>query len=287
MRRVILKTIVSGEYELPYVLLNLLELDSICDEFWITEANRTITGEEKVFNFLPFFEKYVQGRFPKAKFIPIDISHDVKVWNDSNSSDEDLRWNEFLIRSRFIDFVKLPGNRDIVISVDGDEVIYNSIFLRMILFLLKLWPFREPIAFLLTLRQFMFYLNLYMSEYEFYSPTIAHFQFYLRQNAPQWRGGGRRIKRPLGGHFSWVMTPEEMQYKILNYGHRDRLKHLANLATLKSIKSGNYGLLEPNRKFGPTQIKSHRHKNLPKSLWNVKLFIKRDVILGNERFWLK
>jgi hypothetical protein len=285
MRRVIFKTIVSTRYELPYVLLNLLELNSVCDEFWITEANCTNTGEEKALNFLPLFQTYIQPHFPKAKFIAMDISRDVKVWTEGNLGDSELRWNEFLTRSRFIEYVEMPQNRDVVISVDGDEVIYDTLFLRLTLIFMKLWPFKKPVAFLLTLRQFMFYLNLYMTEYDFYSPTVAHAQFYLAQSAPHWRGGGKRIKRPFGGHFSWVMTTEEMKLKILSYSHRDRLNHLASLETLTSIKQGSYNIFEPNRSFGACPVTTHRNRVFPKNLKKVKAFFSDQLVLGHEMFW--
>jgi hypothetical protein len=287
MPRIIFKTIVTGSYELPYVLLNLLELEHICDEFLITEPNRTHTGEIREFKFEHLFDEHIRNRFPAARYIKMDISKNVQPWSTSNKTDEALRWNEFLTRSSFINYIEEPQDRDIFISVDGDEVICDTPHLRLILLFLKIWPFKRPLAFLLTLRHFLFYINLYMSQYDFYSPSIAHSKFYKLQEFPHWRGGGKRISRPLGCHFSWMMSPQEMRLKILNYGHSDRLRHLSSLETLKSIKAGNYQLFEPNVPLGPIQIMNYKSKKMPKSIHKVKDFFDPQLILDYQNFWKK
>lgn len=285
MPKVYFKTIVSGSYELPYVLLNLYELINVCDEFWITEANRTHTGDKKDYSFKPYFEEHIKKPFPKARFLEIDIAHEVTVWDDKNQTDDVLRFNEYLTRSSFISHVNKLDDKDIVISVDGDEVIFNSLQLRMLIFAMKCWPFKKPLAFLLTLRHFLFYINLYMSKYDFYGPTISHSKFYTDQKKPDWRYGGRRIRKPLGCHFSWIMTAEGMQNKILTYGHRDRFKHLASLETLESIRSGNYNLFEPDTPLGPVEVTSFKSKLLPRSLSKIKSFLDYRLILNSKRFW--
>jgi len=285
MPKIIFKTIATGSYELPYVLLNLHELEHVCDEFLITEPNRTHTGEPRDFKFELLFEQHIKNRFPKAKYIKMDISEEVQLWTDTDATDSKMRWNEFLTRSKFIEYIELPRDRDIVISVDGDEVICNTPHLRLILFFLMLWPFKKPLAFLLTLRHFLFFVNLYMTEYDFYSPSISHSSFYKNQEFPHWRGGGRRIKRPLGCHFSWMMTPEEMRHKILSYAHRDRLKHLASLETLVRIKQGEYHLFEPSTPLGPKKLLNYKNKVFPKSFFKVKDLLDPQLVLDYDIFW--
>jgi len=285
MSKIFLKTIVSGRYELPYVLLNLYELENVCDEFWITEANRTHSGEKKGYNFEVFFDAHIREHFPTAKYIRMDISKDVQIWSDSDPTDEVLRFNEYLTRSNFVHYIKEPADKDIVISVDGDEVICNSLRLRLLLFGMKWWPFKRPLAFLITLKHFLFYINLYMSKYDFYSPSISHSKFYKDQVQPHWRGGGRRIWSPLGCHFSWMMTTEEMKNKILTFAHRDRLKHLATLEILESAINGRYDLFEPNVNFGAIQIASHKNKIFPRNLAKVRNFIDIRLIIDDRNFW--
>lgn len=285
MSKIYFKTIVSGKYELPFVLLNLYELENLCDEFWITEANRTHSGDSKDYNFEVFFDAHIRDRFPRAKYVKMDISKEAMVWNDNNPTDEVLRFNEYLTRSNFIRYVKEPRDKDVVISVDGDEVICNSLRLRLLLYVLKYWPLKRPLAFLITLKHFLFYINLYMSEYDFYSPSISHSKFYKDQTHPHWRGGGRRIRYPLGCHFSWMMTTQEMRNKIRTYSHRDRLKHLDSLEILETVRNGRYDLFEPNVKFGAIRITNHKSKFFPKSLAKVKLFLDPGLILKDKDFW--
>jgi Glycosyltransferase family 17 len=283
--RVFLKTIVSSKYELPYVLLNLYELENLCDEFWITEPNRTHTGEEKEYNFEALFDVHIRDRFPTARYIKMDISKEAQVWHESYPTDEILRYNEYLTRSSFIHYITEPADKDIIISVDGDEVICSSLRLKLLLLAMKYWPFKKPLAFLVTLKHFLFYINLYMSEYDFYSPSISHSKFYKDQLQPHWRGGGHRIWHPLGCHFSWMMTVQEMRNKILTYGHKDRLRHLASLDVLKSIKGGRYDLFEPNVRFGPIQLANYKSRKFPRSLIKIRQLLDKDLILNAEEFW--
>jgi hypothetical protein len=285
MRKVYLKTIVSGSYELPYVLLNLYELKSICDEFWITEANRTHTGDDKDYAFKPYFDAHICDFFSTARYFQMDIAQDSIKWSDDNETDSVLRFNEYLTRSSFVKHIDVLSSRDIIISVDGDEVICNTIYLRLLINIMRFWPFKKPLAFVLTLRHFLFYVNLFMSKYDYYGPSISHVEFYKSQQYPNWRYGGRRIQKPFGCHFSWMLDTQGMRNKILSFAHRDRLRHLASLEVLESVKAGKYDLFEPNVDLSPILVPNYKSKLFPRSLSKVKPFLDKDLILDHKTFW--
>lgn len=285
MGRVIFKTIVSGPYELPFVMMNLIELKEICDLFLITEADVTHVGEQKGFDFESSFIEHIQPRFSNVQYIKMNILPEIELWNDSEENDFKLRRNEFLTRSRFVNYISPLSSRDIVISVDGDEVIHNSIYLRMLIRLLKFNFRKEPLAFLLTLNHFMYFVNLHFVNYDFYSPSISHAGFYLNQKEPHWRGGGKRIWTPLGTHFSWVMTPEDMTKKILRYSHRDRLKHLARVETMQEARESRTIPMEPDIDFTSKVVERCTDPLLPKSLAEVQEYIFDEVVINPSKFW--
>ena len=285
MGRVIFKTIVSGTYELPFVLLNLIELYDICDEFLITESDYTHVGEFKGFDFENCFNNHIKNEFPKAKYVQMKQAATMSLWSPSDENDNNLRKNEQKIRNGFLEFIDPLDPEDIMISVDGDEVLYNSKTLRGLIAFLKLNRLGSPRSFTLSLNQFFYYLNLQVPKYEFYGPVVCNVSFFFESPEPHWRYLGKRILRPLGCHFSWVMSPDEMLQKISRYAHRDRLAHLMNLETLQEMRFLQLNLMEPNREFNPKSISSSSNKIFPSKLFRIKELVSKDLVLNSDTFW--
>jgi hypothetical protein len=284
MRKVHMKIIVSTADELPYVLMNLLELSQLVDFFWITEANYSISGEKKGYEFEDSFKTHIQQNFDNVKYIKMDLSANIRAL-DSESASEILHSNEKLTRTSFTDNFHFKNPHDIMIAVDGDEVIHNSIRLRFLVFLLKVSPKNLKICYLVTLRQFMYFLNLFMDGYDFYGPVIAHVCYFSNGEKRDWRTSGKRIKSPLGSHFSWIMEEIDMKRKIMRYAHRDALAKFADEAVLYQVRRGNYNLFDPTREFNAVTIESSTHRIFPKKLRSVSWAVKDALVINPDEFW--
>ena len=281
VRKVIFKTIVTHPRELPFVLMNLYELEGIYDEFLITEANVSHVGIPRNFAFESTFDKHIKPFFPKAKYLKMDIRNVVQSWNKSSEISHN---NEQIIRSSWTNYISRMKSRDIVISTDADEVLYRK-FTKFLVFVLKLWPRNKLTSFTLTLNQFLYFVNLYWVDSGFYGPVVAHAGYYMQQENPEWRYGGRRFIYPHGCHFAWVMTPEEMKEKLLSYAHRAENEALAKTSILqKAIEDRSYIFgNEQNIEF--REIQHHKNSLFPKSLAKAKPFVRRELIIKPQEFW--
>lgn len=280
MSRVITRIIVSNRHELPYVLMNLSELRDISDIFLLTEANKTIAGEPRDFEFLEVFEKNIASLYgDKVKYIAMDMSEKMKYWNDN---EEILHSNEQLLRNNFVNYYQIENN-DIVISMDGDEVLYGSTKLKFLVIFLKMWKL-SSLSFTLGLNQFIYFVNLYWTDCNFYGPIVAHAKFFQSQSNPQWRYGGKRIKKNLGCHFSWCLPEQEMLKKIMSYAHRKENEKFANIELLKRARNEYRYIFEPERPFNVEEIKSCRNRIYPKSFATALKFINNEIVLDKESF---
>jgi hypothetical protein len=136
----------------------------------------------------------------------------------------------------------------------------------------------------LRLHQFMFFLNL-LWDHDVDFPTIAHVGYYLNMKNPAWRGGGRRLKRRLGCHFSWVMSEQQMLSKILSYGHRFDLMHLADIEVLKMAKREKINIFDSTAITSNRVIDNHKRKPFPKHIAKIEEFISPNNIINVDKFW--
>jgi hypothetical protein len=258
--RVIFKTIVSTDLEARYVLMNAAELLNQVDYFLICEANVLVTGEKREFSFYKMLEKYPELQNEKIKLIEMDLASKAVPWDGKH---ENLFANAFLIRDGFRDQFPIEPS-DIVISTDGDEVIFSKSAKKYIRKLRrKILP---RIGYLLYLNQIVYKVEYLWEGCDFRAPVISRAVPFLKQEKPQWRDKGTSTFLPSGTHFSWVMTASEMKQKILTTAHRDEYESFADEGVLERAISEKNWIFQPGRPFKILNQQSLHSKCYPRSL---------------------
>ena len=136
--------------------------------------------------------------------------------------------------------------RDIVFSVDADEIIYSDSYPWL---LARFSKFKLRESFVLNMNVFMFRVNYLWKDKDWYAVTASRALFYYLKWRPQWRYGGIKLDRKIGCHFSWCMTYEEMQRKILIYGHRAENEKFADVELLKDAVEAKKYLFDSEEDF--------------------------------------
>lgn len=241
--RIIFKTIVSTDLEARYVLMNVAENLHLVDHFLICEANVSVTGEPRDFTFSKKIAEYPELQDKKIHLIEMDLRSVALPWNGLR---ENLFANAFAIRDGFRELFPMHPS-DIVISTDGDEVLFSKAVKKFVKRLnRKILP---RLGYNLLLHQIVYKLEYLWSDCGFRAPVVSRASVYLEQEAPQWRDKGTVTFRPSGTHFSWVMTAEEMKDKILNTAHRVEYEEFADVEVLQKAITDKKWIFHPERSF--------------------------------------
>lgn len=269
--KVYAKTIVSSAGELPFVLMNISELEVLVDEFLVCESNITHTGESRTFCFLDEFEPELIKCSAKVRLIRMDLENFTRPWNESSDI---LHSNEQEIRNGFTRYINL-NEADIVISMDADEVIHRRRAKKFIRLLNR--KFLPRTSYVLRLHMIIYKIRYHWVNCNFQAPVICKAIHFMYQNSPQWRYDGSRTLLKSGTHFTWLMTPSEMVQKIMKYSHRKENEKFANLETLRcSIEEKKYPF-EPERPFRIVE-RNPNSRIYPKSLKKYVTMFNSELI---------
>jgi hypothetical protein len=188
--------------------------------------------------------------------------------------------NEQLIRDGFRSVFEVSP-RDIVISVDADEVLFSQRVKKLLKRLdRKLFP---KSSYILKLHQMIYLIGYNWVDCNFQGPTISRAGHFLNEESPQWRYSGSRTLIRSGTHFSWVMTIEEMITKINNYAHRDTSIQFADKEILqRAIVSKSY-IFDSERKFNIKEIPNLKNRKYPKSLSRNQELFKAELYSSSKR----
>ena len=213
--------------------LRLNVLDKYVSKFIITEATYTHNGTKKDLKFdINNFERFKD----KIEYLIVDEQPPNILQTDSNDSFE--RRGEKLIlngyardnyqRNKIADGIKEASDDDIIIVSDLDEIpnLQNLNFSKI---KNKIIQFKQ--------KMFYYKLNLYYPDFEWFGSKACRKKNFL---SPQWL---RNIKSKKyskfrldlifnkkkyndifyvldgGWHFTCIRTPEELEYKLLNFAH--------------------------------------------------------------------
>ena len=213
--------------------LRLNVLDKYVSKFIITEATYTHNGTKKDLKFdINNFERFKD----KIEYIIVDDQPPNILQTNSNDSLE--RRGEKLIlngyardiyqRNKIADGIKEASDDDIIIVSDLDEIpnLQNLNFSKI---KNKIIQFKQ--------KMFYYKLNLYYPDFEWFGSKACRKKNFL---SPQWL---RNIKSKKyskfrldlifnkkkyndifyvldgGWHFTCIRTPEELEYKLLNFAH--------------------------------------------------------------------
>lgn len=270
---VYLKTLLTFEYELKYLLLNLDESMPYVDKVILCEANRTHTGEERSYIYDKLKSKIPDKFRSKIIYVKGDLSKDTTL---SKSNGRIIHKNEKIIRGFFTRHIKLYKN-DIIFSVDTDEILYRKTYPILIQLLQN--PGILGKAYKLNLVQFFYKINYLWMDKDFIGPTACTGNFYKLHPA-QWRYHGKLYPEKAGCHFSWCMSVRDMIKKLAVYSHHQDYGHLAKKDILEEAIEKKTYPFNIHNDFRIATLNLNECKNIyPETLFdNLSLF--EEVIYG-------
>lgn len=233
----VLRILVSSPHELPFLRLNILESMRKVDRILVCEADFTHTGQIRGFIFDQLIKELSEGERAKVEYLPMKLGHLI----DWNRKDGDLYHHiEQLIRNQFTEETTI-GEKDIVVAVDADEIIYEETY-DLIRKKLNSKFVIHPKSLRLKLNQFFYRLDYHWFNCSFTSPVAANARYFLEKGkTAQWRDEGKVLSAFAGCHFSWIMDIEQMVRKLETYAHNDIYGKYANKELLEdAIKNREY-----------------------------------------------
>ena len=243
--------------------MSLIESRAHIDEVLICEANRTITGEPRELIYESILGSLPNNEVERVRYVPLDISSDARAYD---GTDVPLHHNEQLIRDAFRRYVTVQPE-DVVIALDADEVIHQEHYDWI---LSRLMTKRNaPKSFQLRLHMFAYYANYWWTNKKWRAAVACQAGYFMSQDVASWRDDGRKTYRPVGSHFAWVMTTDEMRKKILRYAHRPDLEHLANVELLSRAVEDRRYIFDESAKFHIKELTEFRPGVQPSSLRNL------------------
>jgi|AntAceMinimDraft_12_1070368.scaffolds.fasta_scaffold10990_2 hypothetical protein len=261
---VILKTVVSSIYEIPWLKMSFREAARYADRIILCEFDVTHTGAERPLIFGDFLEEF-KKEFPNLEYYPVVTRIGFTGQSDRSA---DTHQNETLMRGWFARNVKV-GARDVIFSVDADEVLYASTYEKA---LKKFTQF--PLQF--RLRQ-MFYSPYWeWSNCVFVGPGAFIFKRGDRDFPFDWRYQGKLRKGFHGVHFSWCLPLKAMENKLKTYSHAPEFSGFAVTKVLEAaIKDRSYPF-DPLRPFDLKNIEDPGEV-LPASFWQYEHLIAPEI----------
>ncbi len=258
--RVYLKTYIYAPHEVKFVRLNVKEALPYVDQVIVCEFNRTHVGSEREFIFDRYLDTFSGEERGKILYLPCEISDQVTHAKDS----EEVHKIERLMRGYFasqIDF----HDRDIVISVDADEIIFGHCYNDI---LSHINYYNKALK--LQLYQFFYKINYLWENETFIAPTACRAGFYKGEYPAQWRYDGKLLPGYVGCHFSWCMSVDEMLKKMKAYSHHYDYRHLAKREILEeAIKYKSYPF-DPKRDFRIRVLDVYKDKQYyPQSIYTM------------------
>jgi len=255
-----LKTYFYAPHEIKFIKLNLRESFNHVDRMILCEFNKNHLGMDRDFIFHRYSNYFSQDELNKIIYLKCDLSNLVVKAKNS----EQIHQNENLMRGYFESQMEL-NKKDIIISVDADEIIFDQYYDQLIDHISIFKP-----AFRLQLNQFFYKINYLWENENFVAPTIARVSYYHGKFPGQWRYDGDLYPEIVGDHFSWCMTIEEMLEKMRVYGHHYDYQHLIKKETMEeAIKNKTYPF-DKNRVFKICELDFENRKEFyPSSIYSM------------------
>lgn len=218
--KIYLKTHFYQESEMPFLKINFLEGYKFFDKFIICEFNYSKTGIKKDFIDLNKHNIFSEEDYKKIEYHKIDLENEIKPAFDNNK--ESLInmkvHNEGLFRNYFTNLKDFEED-DIIISVDADEIIYESFYKKIL---------NDDIKFPSRLKMHNFHYKITNLCEGFWSSAIVtkyknskdYYQTCSQGKVkfPNWRDEGEVTKDYCGCHFSWCFDNESIKNKIKYHG---------------------------------------------------------------------
>ena len=263
--RIIVKTTIASESEIPWLLMKFREAQAFADMFIVSEFDRTLSGMEKPFVFDSYADEFSAEfdslHYLRGKAIP-------EVFSDAETTEEH-RHNERIFRELFASQLQLKDS-DIIVSTDADEVLYRSTYE---------WIAanfgRSDRGYRFRLHECFYRPHYLWIDKEFVAPVALRYGAFKKTYPNQWRNQGPKLPGFWGVHFSWCMPVADMLTKVRSYGHAPEHRHLGTREVFEAARESRTFPFD-NRDFQLENI-SVNSALLPRSLSSVRELIDPEV----------
>lgn len=249
--KVYLRTIFTHSDEEIFIASQIHELFAVVDKFIVVEPGFTHNGDKRKKIGDSGLKRLLGDKYNKVDYIYIDQHKKIQYANDSKTP----FLNEKITRNLFYENYTF-SNRDIVISTDADEVLYQDYIVRKINYLNSIFKLFSAIT--IPCYQFMFNDGLIAPGHIFYGPCIQNV-FRKKIGIPtKWRNDGLADSGYGGCHFSWCLGSNAIEEKLNNWAHGIEygVKDADGRNILKKILSeNNYYIRNPNIKLQESKNK--------------------------------
>jgi hypothetical protein len=228
-----LKTCFYNKEEFKFLKLNLIESYESIDKFLICEASHYHNGTYKGFIWDEYKNLLPKEYMDKVEYIKCEVGDYVK---ESIENDNYIhKNNEPVCRSFFQKKINIL-DEDIIISVDADEIIYKSMYSKI------LEEVNNRGIVRLNLNLFFYKMNYYWKNKDFIAPIAFKWKYGKKQFPSDYRyGNSYLLPYKVGNHYSWVCSVEAMMKKLSVYCHSTQYRHCMVEEILeKAIKNKEY-----------------------------------------------
>jgi beta-1,4-mannosyl-glycoprotein beta-1,4-N-acetylglucosaminyltransferase len=201
----------------PIVKLRLEYLYNYVDFFYIVESLYTFTGNEKDSYYIDTYKSWFEPYLNKIKFIKINTLLNTLPFDDNIKKcfhEEKLQRN--YIRNILLN--NFDGKDFILALCDVDEIydiseskdtLFNSLNDKVIL---------------LTMKMYFYNFNFFLHDHWEMAYLISSTMLRIYEDLDYirvYKLGSDTIRRNSGWHFTYFMSPEDIQRKIKSFSHSD------------------------------------------------------------------
>jgi beta-1,4-mannosyl-glycoprotein beta-1,4-N-acetylglucosaminyltransferase len=223
------------------VKLRLEFLDKYVDYFYIVESIYTFSGNKKEFYYIDKCRDWFTPYLDKIKFIKINTK--LNIYPDYFFSDSNKKCfaEEKLQRNYVRDFLlkDFESQEFILALCDVDEIFdYRALESKE-----ELFKILQTKHILLKMKMYYYKLNYFINDnwemaFLISSTMLKQNEYkdldYIRVN----KLGSTTIRRTSGWHFTYFMTPEEIQRKLQSFSHSDINRYpFTDIVYLRSVLS--------------------------------------------------
>ena len=208
----------------PLVKLRLEYLYNYVDYFYIVESLYTFTGREKESFYIDEYKSWFEPYLNKIKFIKIDtilntLPNDIFTDNVKKCFHKEKLQRNYIRNILLNDF----DGKDFILALCDVDEIYNPVFLESndILF-----DSLKDKVILFTMKMYFYNFNFFLHDhwemaYLISSTMLKQQQYEDLDYIRVYKLGSNTIRRNCGWHFTYFMSPEDIQRKIKSFSHSD------------------------------------------------------------------
>ena len=204
----------------PIVKLRLEYLYNYVDYFYIVESIYTFTGDKKNYYYIDEYKSWFEPYLNKIKFIKIDTLLNT-LPNDTFMDNNKKCFYEEKLQRNYIRNELLKLYKDFILALcDVDEIYDISLLEAKDI----LYDTLKNKIILLRMKMYFYNFNFFLHDHWEMSYLISSTMLRIHEDLDYirvYKLGSETIRRESGCHFTYFMSPEDIQRKIKSFSHSD------------------------------------------------------------------